>query len=175
MAFFIRQEVQQDFPFVFDLIKKAFENDPHSDNKEQHIVDRLRRSSSFIPELSLIAVSSNKIVGHILLTPIKIKNETTDFKSLALAPVSVSPDFQNQGLGSKLIVVAHEIALNLGFESVVVIGHENYYPKFGYKKAKDYNISVPFEVPGENCMAIELRKDSLKNVYGMVVYPSEFM
>ncbi len=85
----IRQEKSTDFKAVFGLIEKAFKTEKLSDHKEQFLVERLRKSSSFIPELSMVAEIENKIVGYILLTKLKIKNDQKEFDSLALAPVSV--------------------------------------------------------------------------------------
>lgn len=175
MDILIRQEQELDYPFVFNLIKEAFLKDPHSDNREQFLVEKLRKSKNYIPELSLVAVLKDEIVGHILLTPIEIKNDHSEFPSLTLAPVSVLPKHQNKGIGGKLIREAHAKAIALGFESIVLLGHENYYPKFGYTKASQFNIKFPFEAPDENCMAIELTTDSLKDISGVIVYPPEFM
>ncbi len=170
----IRQEQPKDYPLVSNLISAAFKNEPHSDQTESLLVGRLRKSEAFIPELSLVAELDGKIVGHILLTKIKIVNKGNSFESLALAPVSVLPAYQRKGIGRKLILEAHKIAKQLGYKSVALIGHENYYPKFGYKKASEFKITFPFEAPDENCMVFELFKNSLKNVKGMVEYPKEF-
>ncbi|WP_010227285.1 GNAT family N-acetyltransferase [Gillisia marina] len=170
----IRQEVKKDRSAVFDLIEKAFRNEKYSDHKEQYLVTRLRDSSAFTPELSLVAEAEKEILGHILLTKIKIINKDKAFDSLALAPVSVLPDFQDKGIGSKLITEAHAIARQLGYNSIIVVGHKNYYPKFGYKMLKLFGISVPFEVHEENAMGIELVKKGLYGVDGIVRYPSEF-
>lgn len=170
----IRQEKQSDFNEVFDLIKKAFITEKYKEPEEQLLVKRLRKSNAFIPELSLVAEVENKIVGHILLTKLKIKNGQEEFGSLALAPVSVIPEYQGNGIGGQLIKNAHKIAIELGYESVVLLGHENYYPRFGYKQADTFGIELPFDVPKENCMAIELVHGGLKNVSGTVEYPKEF-
>lgn len=147
----------------------------HSDHQEQFLVEKLRESAAFIPELSLVAEDENGIIaGHILFTKIKIVNDKESFDSLALAPVSVKPEFQNQGIGAKLILWGHDRAKELGYESVILIGHEKYYPRFGYKKTSNFGISFPFEIPEENGMAIELVKDGLKNKKGVVKYPQEF-
>lgn len=170
----IRQEESCDFDSVFDLIEKAFKDEKFSDHKEQFLVERLRNSKAFIPELSIVAEIEGKIVGHILVTKLKIKNTTSEFKSLALAPVSVLPEFQGKEIGSKLIIESHKKAKELGYKSIVLLGHEKYYPKFGYKQADKYGIELPFEVPKENCMVIELVKEGLKGVNGIVEYPKEF-
>ncbi|WP_185095000.1 GNAT family N-acetyltransferase [Chryseobacterium taiwanense] len=171
----IRQEEEKDYPQVFQLIEEAFKNIEYSDHQEQFLVEKLRKSDAFIPELSLVAENENgEIVGHILFTKLKIINDSEVFESLALAPVSVKPEFQHQGIGGKLIDFGHHKAKELGFESVILIGHETYYPKFGYKKTSNFGISFPFDIPEENGMALELTENSLKNIKGIVKYPREF-
>lgn len=170
----IREENKKDYLSIFDLIKKAFKDQEYSDHKEHFLVEKLRKSEAFVPELSLVAEIENNIVGHILLTEIKIKTSDDEITSLALAPVSVLPEFQGKGIGGKLIKEAHQRAKDLGYQSIILLGHENYYPRFGYKLAEEFGISLPFDVPTENCMAIELQPDSLKNINGEVVYPKEF-
>ena len=174
MELTIRKEESKDFETVFNLIEKAFESEQMSDHKEHFLVQRLRKSDAFIPELSLIAENENKIVGHILLTKLKIKNGQKEFDSLALAPVSVLPEYQGNGIGGMLIKEAHKKAKELGYQSVILLGHEKYYPKFGYKQADKFGIELPFEVPKENCMAIELIENGLKEINGIVEYPKEF-
>ena len=171
----IRQETQEDHKEVFELIERAFRHEEYSDHKEQFLVERLRDSEAFIPEFSLVAEIDDNIVGYILLTKIKIRNENQSFNSLALAPVAVLPEFQNRGIGGELIEYAHSKAKELGFKSVVLLGHEKYYPIFGYSQADKFGIELPFDVPKENCMAIELVKNSLKEVSGVVEYPKEFV
>lgn len=170
----IRQEIAKDYQAVFDLIVAAFEKEVYSDHKEQFLVDRLRSSTAFIPELSLVAEKDEEIVGHILLTKITIESKKSSVVSLALAPVSVLPKYHGQGVGSLLIQKAHNIAGKLGYGSVVLLGHKDYYPRFGYKQAHCFGISLPFDVPKENCMAIELSKDSLSGVSGTVKYDKAF-
>lgn len=89
MKLTIRKENPEDFKTVFNLIEKAFEYQQMSYHKEQFLVERLRKSNVFVPELSMVAETENKIVGHILLTKLKIKNGENEFDPLALAPVSV--------------------------------------------------------------------------------------
>lgn len=170
----IRQEKPEDYLSVFQLIEKAFSDEKYSDHQEHFLVERLRHSKAFVPELSLVGIVGKNIVGHILLTEITIKNAKNKFKSLALAPVSVLPEFQGKGIGGKLIEAAHQRARDLGYTSIILLGHEKYYPRFGYRLADEFGIALPFDVPKENCMAIELQPDALKNIHGEVVYPKEF-
>ena len=166
----IRKESKTDFVDVFRLIKIAFGQD-----NEAKLVDLLRNSNAFIPELCLVAIIGNIIVGHILFTKIKIKDDNGyEFDSLALAPMAVRPDLQRQGIGGQLIRYGLNKAKELGHKSVIVLGHEHYYPKFGFVPTIKWKIKAPFEVPANFFMGIEIVKDGLKNVTGTVQYPKEF-
>ncbi|MGW6385149.1 GNAT family N-acetyltransferase, partial [Peribacillus butanolivorans] len=144
-----------------------------SDKKEHELVYRIRKSDAFIPYLSLVAVNK-EIVGHILLSKIKINNDNQFAESLALAPVSVLPAYQNKGIGRLLTLEALKKAKELEYNSVVVLGHPEYYPKFGFEKASLWGIKAPFEVPEEAFMALELQANALYNISGVVEYPSAF-
>lgn len=165
----IRQETKKDYEEVYNVVKIAFETAEHSDGNEQDLVVALRNSSSYIPELSLVAIQDNKIVGYILFTKIKIG----EFEELALAPLAILPEYQKQGIGKKLIEKGHQIAKHLGFHFSLVLGSEYYYPRSGYVPAIQYGIKPPFEVPNENFMAIKLN-DFDKEITGTVEYAREF-
>lgn len=170
----LRTERPEDYDQVEELIRLAFEKEEMSDHQEHDLVRRLREAPDFIPELSLVCEVDDQLVGHILFTKIKIVADHQITDSLALAPVSVLPKYQNRGIGSKLIEEGHRRALALGFNSIVVLGHAAYYPKFGYQKSSTYGIQLPFEVPDENSMIIELKPGSLKCQSAKVVYPEAF-
>ncbi|MEM7369442.1 MAG: N-acetyltransferase [Bacteroidota bacterium] len=170
----IRQERPEDYQAVSQVIEAAFRTLEISDHTEHLMVDRLRHSPAFIPELSLVATSAHEIVGHILLSNIHLQDGADSYTSLALAPVSVLPSWHGKGIGSHLILEAHRIARKMGFTSVILLGHPEYYPRFGYRPASSFGISLPFEVPDENCMALELLEGALTDVKGMVIYPKEF-
>jgi len=170
----IRQETEKDYGSTQAVVEKAFKNVEHSDHKEQILVEKLRRSDAFIPELSLVAEYNKESIGHIMLTKLSIENEDDIYESLALAPVSVLPEYQNKGIGSKLINQSLKIAKELGYKSVIVLGHDKYYPRFGFKPASIWGIKAPFDVPDEAFMALELEDKSLDGVTGSVVYRKEF-
>ncbi|PGB04378.1 GNAT family N-acetyltransferase [Bacillus toyonensis] len=169
----IRQEQKNDYRKTEEVVQQAFLNEEFSDKKEHELVSRIRNCDAFISELSIAAVDE-EIVGHILLSKITIEQDGTSVESLALAPVSVAPSHQKKGIGGKLIVAALEKAKELGYGSVVVLGHPDYYPKFGFKKASEWNIKAPFEVPDEVFMVMELRENTLQGVEGIVQYSSAF-
>ena len=165
----IRQENKNDYNDVYNVVKRAFETAEHSDGNEQELVVALRNSSSFIPELSLVAEKDNKIIGYILFTKVKIDR----YEELALAPLAVIPEYQRKGVGSELIKKGHEISKKLGYHYSIVLGSENYYPKFGYVPATQFGIIPPFDVANENFMAIKLN-DTKENIKGIVNYAKEF-
>jgi len=170
----IRQEEEKDYKKVAEIIENAFKTEHFSDHQEQFLVERLRNSKDFVPELSMVAELNGEVVGQILLSKIKITNSATSFDSLALAPVSVAPDYQQQGIGGALIRSAHKKAKELGFKSILLLGHDTYYPRFGYELTSKYNISLPFDIPQKYCMILSLIEGGLDGVHGMVEYPEEF-
>ncbi|MBY0756768.1 N-acetyltransferase [Clostridium sardiniense] len=170
MDIMIREENNKDFNEVYDVVRLAFENAEHTDHNEHNLVNRLRNSDAFIKELSLVVEGDEKIIGHIMITKIKIGEHT----SLALAPLSVLPKYHGMGIGRELILEGHKIAKDLGYSSVIILGDPNYYSRFGYVAASKWRIKAPFEVPDENFMAIELIDNGLKDVSGEVIYAKEF-
>lgn len=138
------------------------------------LVEKLRLNPSFIKELSLVAELEGKVIGHILFFTIWIYNGNTKNQSLSLAPMSVLPEFQNQGVGGKLVSAGLKTAKKLGFKSVIVLGHPAYYPRFGFSLASKWDIKAPFDVPDEAFMAIELVEGKLDGISGIVEYPKEF-
>lgn len=165
----IREEKATDYESVCLLVKEAFKNAQHSDGNEHKLVNSLRDGKNFIPKLSLVAEMDNKIVGYILFTEARVKNNSV----LALAPLAVHPQYQRIGIGSALINRGHEIARELGFEYSIVLGSDDYYPKFGYVPSHTYNIYSPFDVPKNNYMANKLN-DNAVNICGIVEYAEEF-
>lgn len=171
----IRQEQEADRPVIRGLIEKAFARVPESDHREQFLVERIRESDTFIPQLSLVAQTDDgSIVGYILLSEVKIVSETEVRTSLALAPLAVLPSFQRRGIGGLLLEAAHRKAAALGYGTVLVLGHKEYYPRFGYRKAGDCGIDFPFDVPAELCMIAELTPHAADGLHGTVRYPEVF-
>ena len=109
------------------------------------------------------------------MTKLKIVSDCAEEAgSLALAPVAVLPAYQGNGIGGRLIRAAHEKAREMGFGSVILLGHPAFYPKFGYRPLKEFGIKLPFDVPDECCMAIELTEGALCSISGTVRYPDPF-
>lgn len=88
--------------------------------------------------------------------------------------MAVLPEFQKQGIGSELIKQGLESCYELGYDSVIALGHPEYYPRFGFKQTQIWSIKGPFNAPAEAYMALELKKGALDNISGVVEYPDEF-
>lgn len=170
----IRQEQNHDLPIIYTLINTAFSNMKESDHQEQFLVERLHNSETFIPQLSLVAEIDEKIVGYILLTKVEIVSKKDITTSLGVAPLAVLPEFQQQGIGGLLLKEAHKRAALLGYGTAVLLGHKDYYPRFGYRKAIDFGIEFPFDVPHEFCMIAELIPHAIDGLSGTVRYPDVF-
>lgn len=166
----IRQEDTIYFKEIYEVNTRAF-----GQENEARLVERLRQSEVFVPELSIVAIVDKEVVGYILFSKIKIVDDSQQcFDSLALAPMPVRPQYQNKGIGRQLIKYGLAKAGTLGYGSAIVLGHEHYYPKFGFVPASCWHIKPPFEVSENVFMAIELVGNGLKEVSGIVIYPKTF-
>ncbi|MHD0398020.1 GNAT family N-acetyltransferase [Staphylococcus simulans] len=168
----IRTEQPKDYQAIERLVKSAFESVEMSDQTEHLLVQRLRESDAYRPELSLVAISEkDEIIGQIMLSQITIGSHTS---SLALAPLSVAPHYQKQGIGRKLVETALKAAQQSGYPSVVVLGDPNYYQHFGFKMAMHYEIFGPTEAMNPYLMVLELKSKALQNTSGEVHYSEAF-
>lgn len=169
----IKTATNEDYKEIQRVVQRAFESEEMSDHNEHHLVIKIKDSKAYVPELSLIAKEDGKIIGHIMLSKITIKDDEDRIESLALAPVSVIPEFQNRGIGSILTKKSIVIAEQLGFTSIIVLGHDTYYPKFGFEEAPKYNIYPPFEVPSSYFM-VKFLTENVSDIKGIVHYSKAF-
>jgi predicted N-acetyltransferase YhbS len=175
IEYWIQPEQEENYSEVEALVKHAFMDLADGNPMEPDLVKKLRKGDSFVPGLSLIAHDGEKILGHILLTRIRIVGEGKEILSLAMAPVSVLPDMQNQGIGGELIRVSIEMAKAMGYGSIIVLGHSGYYPRFGFRPTENWQIRAPFDVPADALMGLELEKGALRGCpMGIIEYPKVF-
>jgi putative acetyltransferase len=118
MNIVIRPERQEDIPDIFELNQLVF-----GQETEAKLVEHVREGPNYIPALSLVAISDDKIVGYIMFSKIAITNGDSRYESLALAPMIVHPAYRKQGFGSKLITQGLQKAADLGYTSVLFLGH----------------------------------------------------
>jgi putative acetyltransferase len=140
------------------------------DSVEAGLVDALRASNAHVPDLCLVAVHEDEVVGHIFFSRAQL---ASGHGVLALAPMAVVPEWQRRGVGSALVEEGLRRAAESGYPLMVVVGHPEYYPRFGFEPAAEHGVEAPWDVPPEAWMTRRLpayRTDAR----GLVKYPAAF-
>ena len=165
--FVIRFETADDYDEIYALTKDAFAAEEHAAGDEQDWVITLRNSDNYIPQLALVAVRGDKIVGHIMLTKTTIKG-SEETKALLLSPVSSHPNHRKRGVGTSLITKAISIARDLGYKAVFLCGDISYYGKFGFGPVTSFGLKYEMNLEGQFVLGLELTKDALKDIKGTI-------
>jgi putative acetyltransferase len=164
----IRHEDVGDIDSIRELNQLAFEGDA-----EAAIVDGLRDHCNDL--LSLVAVIDKRVVGHILFSPATIDTRQGQLHGMGLAPMAVHPEFQHQGVGSQLVEQGMAELRDRGVPFVIVLGHPDYYPRFGFEPASTYGIHCQWEgVPDEAFMVLLLDREIGDKLAGTAYYREEF-
>lgn len=138
----IRIAAEADYNSVMEIEKQAF-----GQNKEAQLVADLLNDSTASPSISLLAFHKNKPVGHILYSRVYLENHR-DSMAHSLAPLAVLPDFQKKGIGGLLINRGKEVLHKMGSELIFVLGHINYYPRYGFiNNAAQFGYYTPYPIP----------------------------
>ena len=141
--------------------------------EEAQIVDMLRDSCSDL--LSLVAIAEERIVGHILFSPVTIEGVELHPEGMGLAPMAVLPAYQGRGVGSRLVRAGLERLQEASIPFVVVLGHPNYYPRFGFLPAFRYGVHCQWAgVPDPAFMILVFEETALRGVSGIACYRDEF-
>jgi putative acetyltransferase len=139
---------------------------------ESRIVDAVRQAGH--AAVSLVAVDGGRVVGHILFTPVSIESQEADGLAVALGPMSVLPDLQRRGIGTRLVRAGLHACARIGGRVVVVIGHPGFYPRFGFRPASRFELRSNYDVPDDVFMAVELQPGALSGCKGLVRFVAEF-
>ena len=162
----IRNEIPADIPAIRDVNERAF-----GGCAEAELVDRLRVANKAVA--SLVACDGYRVVGHILFSPVSVTNAPRTVRAVGLAPMSVLPEFQKTGIGSRLVRDGLAACQQAGYDIVVVLGHVDYYSRFGFTRAKDYGLDNEYEAP-DAFMVLELKRGVLQTISGLVQFAPEF-
>jgi putative acetyltransferase len=166
----IRPETPDDYTAIYEVNQLAFDGS----DAEPQLVEAIRQSAEFIPELSLVAEENGRVVGHILFSPITIEAEAGSIPALALAPMAVLPECRSHGIGTTLVRYGLEKCKRLSHRIIVVLGHPSFYPRFGFSA----DLAKPLDCPFGDCkdawMALELMPGALDGVIGTAVFPKAF-
>jgi putative acetyltransferase len=159
----VREEHPSDIAPVRELNRCAFGQD-----RESNIVDALRTNEGVL--LSLVATIDDRVVGHIMYSPISVASVS----GAALGPMAVLPEHQRQGIGSKLIEAGNRKIEDAGYPFIIVVGHAEYYPRFGFRPASEYGITCEWDVPDEVFMLLVLNEAKMRGASGLAKYRPEF-
>jgi putative acetyltransferase len=121
----------------------------------------------------LVADDGGKIIGHILFSPVTLSG-APDARIMGLAPMAVLPREQRHGVGTALVREGLSRCEELGYGAIVVVGHRDYYPRFGFKPATMFNLKSEYDVPDDVFMALELTPNYLRNKSGTIRFHSAF-
>jgi putative acetyltransferase len=161
----VRLETPNDLPAIHSVNEAAF-----GQREEADLVDNLR--SAGVVLVSLVAEVNTRIVGHILFSRMSVETADGSILAAALAPVAVLPEHQRRRIGERLIREGLNMLREQGEHIAIVVGHPDYYPRFGFSTEKAHCLESPF--PAEAFMAIELSPGALDGVQGKVRYPAAF-
>jgi len=164
----VRPEAVEDVRAIDVVNLSAFEGET-----EARFVTAMRQSPTFIPELSLVAEFNGRIVGHILLSKVKLRREDGEVDILVLGPMSVVPSQSHRGIGTDLLQSAVERAGVLGYGAIVVVGYPEYYRRSGFQDASGCGIRYSLPVPGDVVTVMELKPGTLGKG-GFIAFPGQF-
>jgi putative acetyltransferase len=166
----IRPERPGDEEAIAEVNRLAFGGED-----EVGIIAGIRGSEYYIPELSMVAESDGKIIGHIMFSIITLVRFDRPAETiLSLAPMAVDPGMQKKGIGTAMVKAGMDKARELGHTVIVVIGHPGYYPRFGFLPARDLGLDIGMEVPNEAFMVAGLQPGALQDAGGMVQFSPPF-
>lgn len=163
----IRSEQPADHEAIRRITEEAF-----GGRVEADLIEELRRRDAV--SASLVAALGGDVIGHILFSPVRIHDHGFGGVAVGLAPMAVVPRLQRRGVGSLLVHSGLARCRELGADVVVVLGHADYYPRFGFRPAAELGLRCDYPVQPENFMALELTDEALDGVEGMVTYHPAF-
>lgn len=167
----VRTERAEDIAAIGEVNRRAFEQPDEAD-----LVDRLRGLER---SLSLVAVDempdgTEQVIGHLLITPVRLDPHQPNLDLRAIGPMAVTPEHQRQGIGSRLVEEAIARCTDRGVDALFVLGHPDFYPRFGFEPSAPHGITSEYEVGAIYFMMRELRADVLEGVEGVVKYDARF-
>lgn len=167
MKISIRQTRKSEFYYTEFLTREAFWNLYKPGCDEHLVLHNLRKSHSYIPELDLVALFEEEIIGHIITTrAIVYDSSGNDREVLCVGPLSVLPENQKKGTGGALLEKSIAVAKKMAFSGMILYGNPDYYHRYGFQNAGKFEISTKEYQNFEAFMALELSENSLEGIKG---------
>ena len=167
MEIILRLEEENDYKIVENLTREAFWNNHVPGCDEHLLVHNLRKTKEFVKELDFVAIFNETIVGNIVFVKSKIINKGIENTILSFGPLSVLPEYQNKGIGSKLINHTIKLSKEMGYKAIIIYGDPEYYKRFGFKVSKDYNITNGDKKYPVALLVLELFTNALNGIEGI--------
>ena len=164
MSIVIREEGADDIAAVREVNWCAF-----GQEQESNIVDALRANGGAL--LSLVAIMNDRIVGHVIYSPVSVSDMVN---GAALGPMAVLPEHQRQGIGTRLVEAGNQKIKDAGHPFIIVVGHAEYYPRFGFRPASEYGVKCEWDVPNDVFMVLVLDPAKMQGMSGLARYRHEF-
>lgn len=170
-----RPETPDDYFAVESLTREAFWGYMGPTCDEHYLVHLLRDSAAFVPELDIVAEVDGKLAGHIMFSKAKVMDkEGIAHEVLTFGPLSVLPEFRNRGVGSALMRHTIPKAREMGYSAIIIFGHPDYYPRFGFVNANRFGITTPDGKNFDALMAMPLFDGALSDISGVFIEDPAF-
>jgi len=163
----LRLEEEKDYRIVEELTREAFWNLHFPGADEHFLIHNLRKTKEFIKDLDFVAIYNGKIVGNIVYVESKVIDCEKEHVVLTFGPVSVLPEYQNKGIGAKLINHTIQLARQMGYKAILIYGFPDYYKRFGFKASKEYNITDKDGKFPAALMVLDLYPNALDGIHGV--------
>lgn len=159
----IRTAEKKDYPYIYQLVKTAFETAEVHDGNEQDFVYQLRAPDKHIPELEMVLEDNGELIGHIMLTKLCLIQKNRPTEALLAAPLCIKLEYRGRGWGGKLLTTALQKAETLRYSAVFLVGNPDYYGRFGFRQTGVWNIKNESAVPDRYVLGRELVSGALKD------------
>jgi predicted N-acetyltransferase YhbS len=163
----LRLEEESDYKIVENLTREAFWNNHVPGCDEHLLIHNLRKAKEFIKELDFVAIYDNKIIGNIVYVKSKVRNNGFEYTVLTFGPLSVLPEYQNKGIGRKLINHTIKLSKEMDYKGIIIYGDPEYYKRFGFKESKHYKITNKDKKYPVALLVFELYPDALNGIEGI--------
>ncbi|MDR2026759.1 MAG: N-acetyltransferase [Prevotellaceae bacterium] len=163
----LRLEEEKDYRLIEELTREAFWNVHFPGCGEHLLVHKLRKADEFVKGLDFVALYDNKIAGNIVYAKAKVKDNGKEHTVLTFGPVSVLPEYQNRGIGSKLINHTVKLSKEMGYKAIIIYGYPEYYKKFGFTASKEKEITNSEKKYPAALLVLELYPNALNGIKGV--------